>query len=526
MAKIQAISPIDGGALGSFTITQPEQIQQQLQSAKLAASAWAQLSVKARLQKLAPLNRLLLANLDRICDTVCQTSGKVSSDALLGELIPILELQRYYQKHAVAILKPQRVFSSPLTFPFATAKIERRPFGVVAVISPWNYPFQLSISPMLSALIAGNAVILKASELSLPVAELLLSLFAELDLPTGLVQAVTGDGETGQQLIAAGPDLVVFTGSLKTGRAVMQAAAQHPIPVMLELGGKDAMLVFAKANLQRACQAALYGAFSNSGQVCMSIERLYVQQACFAAFLQLLLTEAAKLSPQADLGAMTSEQQFAILQAQYDDAIAQGAKASGPFQRDGNYLKPIVLWNVNHNMRVMREESFGPILAVMAFNDDAEAVRLANDSEFGLNTSIWSQDLAQAESIAQQLQVGNWAINDVIKNAGHPALPFGGVKHSGFGRYRGAEGLRNFSYPVSGLTNRSRLAKEPNWFPYNQQGYEQFKSYIDFVYSEDSLLKRLKRNWPALMAFRQYSAIDVKQSWQNFKQLLPWQRDY
>ncbi len=529
MTTFQAVSPIDGLALGSFAGTSPETIQQQLQAARLAARRWATVDTNQRSRQLARINPIIMAELDAICDVISRTTGKVHTEALLGEIYPVLDLVRYYQKNAVRILCHQGVPTSPFAFPGATAGISRQPYGVVAVISPWNFPFQLSIIPMLSALFAGNAVILKMSELSLPIGQLLIGLFKQLDLPEGLVQWAIGDGETGAQLIDAAPDLVFFTGGLETGRAVMQRAARHPVPVLLELGGKDAMLVFADAHLQRACAAALYGAFSHSGQVCIAVERLYVQQDCHDDFLHLLLAATAQLTighgAAGDLGAMTSERQFAIVQAHYQDALAKGAKASGPLERQGNYVRPVVLWNVRQDMRVMREETFGPLLPILPFTDEAEAVRLANDSDFGLNASIWSRDIAKATRVARQLQVGMWAINDVLKNAGHPGLPFGGVKKSGFGRYHGAEGLRNFTYPVSGLTSRSTFPKEPNWFPYSEARYQQFKGYLDFVYGTGTLYQRIKRNWQALQAFREYSAFDLTQRWQNLQLLLPWKRD-
>lgn len=529
MATLKAISPIDGRTLDAFQISKPHLIHERIAAARAAAQDWQAVSVNDRVKILSPLSGLLLDALDAICESIRLSTGKVHTEALLGEIYPVLDLLAYYQKRAARILRDQAVATSPFAFPGATASISRRPYGVVAVISPWNYPFQLSVAPMLTALLAGNAVILKPSELCLPVGQLIVDLFGKLDVPDGLVQWVIGAGETGAELIDAGPDLVFFTGGLQTGRAVMQRAARHPIPVMLELGGKDPMLVFADANLKRACAAALYGAFCNSGQVCISVERLYVQQACFQDFLAVLLDDLSELkvglNSHGDLGVMTSARQIDIVQAHYDDAIAQGAKASGPLLRDGNVVQPVVLWNVHHGMRIMREESFGPLLPVMAFNDEAEAVRLANDSDLGLNASIWSQDIARAERVARQLQTGNWTINDVLKNAGHSGLPFGGVKKSGFGRYHGAEGLLNFTYPVSGLTNRSRLPKEPNWFPYSEQGYQDFKGFLDFVYGQGSLLQRCKRNWSALQAFRAYSSFDLTQRWQNLKLLFSWTRD-
>jgi acyl-CoA reductase-like NAD-dependent aldehyde dehydrogenase len=530
MVMFQAISPIDGRVLGDYEASSREVIQQQMQQARIAATVWAAVDANARAKILGYTTVLILAELDAIVETLVAATGKVKTEVLLGEIYPVLDLLKHYEKFAARILQYQGIPTSPFAFPRATAGIERKPYGVVAVISPWNYPFQLSIAPMLSALFAGNAVILKPSELSLPIGQLIIDLLAKLDLPEGLVQWLVGDGNTGQQLIDAMPDLVFFTGSLETGRAVMQCAAQHPVPVLLELGGKDAMLVFEDAQLDRAIDAALYGAFSNSGQACVSIERLYVQQSRYHDFVEHLQAGVAKLTVshgvKGDMGAMTSPQQFDIVQAHYQDAIAQGAQASGKLERHGNYVKPVVLWDVRQNMRVMREETFGPLLPVMAFENEADAVRLANDNGFGLNASIWSTDISKATRVAKHLQVGNWAINDVIKNIGHPGLPFGGVKKSGFGRYHGAEGLRNFTYPVSGLTSRSTLPKEPNWFPYNQQRFEEFKGYMDFVYGSGSLLQRIKRNWPALEAFREYSAFDLVQRWQNLKLMLTWKRDY
>jgi acyl-CoA reductase-like NAD-dependent aldehyde dehydrogenase len=530
MSIIQASSPVDGRVLGDFEVSDAQSILGKMATGRLAAGTWGNMSIEVRTKTLLPFSKLLLGNMDSICELIGLCTGKVRTEALLGEIYPLLDLLNYYQKHTKQILRYQGVPTSPFAFPGATAGIERRPYGVIAVISPWNYPFQLSIAPILTALFAGNAVILKVSELCLPVGQLIVDMFGQLDLPGGLVQCVVGDAQTGEQLIDAAPDLVFFIGGLHTGRLVMQRAARHPVPVILELGGKDPMLVFDDAQLDRASAAALYGAFCNSGQLCVSVERLYVQQNCYATFLDMLKTGMAQLKvgadPHCDLGAMTSAAQIDVVQAHYQDALDKGARASGPLERQGNFLKPVVLWNVHHGMRVMREESFGPLLPVMAFTDEPEALRLANDSEYGLNASIWSNNIDLATRVASQLNVGNWAINDVIKNIGHPGLPFGGVKQSGFGRYHGAEGLRNFTYPVSGLTNRSRLPKEPNWFPYSEQGYQNFKGYIDFVYGTGSFIQRFKRNRQALEAFREYSSFDLAQRWNNLKLMLSWKWDY
>lgn len=529
-AELHVISPLQEELLGTYTITSNAELVQRMAAARQAGKAWAAQPVAARLACLHALTALILKDIDAITDLLVRVTGKVKTEALLGEIYPVLELLRYYEQNAVRILAPCRLSTSPLAFPSASAQFERRPYGVMAIISPWNFPWQLTLSPVLTALVCGNAVLFKTSELSIPVGVYIEKLLQQAGLPPNLVQQVIGAAETGTELIASRPDAVFFTGGINAGRAVMRSAAQHPIPVLLELGGKDAMLVFADADLLRACKAALYGAFSNSGQVCVAIERLYVQESCYAQFVGMLVVAVQELQvghgARGDLGALTSLAQFAVLQAHYDDAIAKGAKASGPLQLNGRYLQPVVLWDVTHDMRIMREETFGALLPVMAFNSEAQAIALANDSEYGLNASVWSRDLRKAERVAKQLEVGNWAVNDVLKNIGHAGLPFGGVKNSGFGRYHGAEGLRHFSVTVAGLTSRSQLQDEPNWFPYSEQRYQQMRGFIDFVFGQGSYRQRIARNWQALQAFRGYAQSNARQHWDNFLIFLRRTRDY
>lgn len=529
-AAIPVVSPLDERVLNTYPITSEAEIAQKIVAARSAATIWAGYSIVKRVSLLSQLKAIILSDIDSIVADIMTVTGKVKTEILLGEIYPVLELISYYEKNAVRILDPCRLTTSPLAFPSASAQFERRPYGVVAIISPWNFPFQLSLSPLLTALFSGNAAVFKVSELSIPIGDLISLFISRIDLPEGLVQHIIGTGETGAQLIASRPDLVFFTGGLTTGRAIMAKAAQHPIPVLLELGGKDAMIVFDDANLERACKAAMYGAFSNSGQVCVATERLYVQDQCYPKFLQMLQEAVTNLTvgqgSVGDLGALTALEQYKIVEAHYQDAIAKGAKASSPLQLTGRYLKPVILWNVTHNMRVMREETFGALLPIMAFSSEADAIQLANDSEFGLNASIWSRDINKAERVARQLQVGNWAVNDVIKNIGHAGLPFGGVKNSGFGRYHGAEGLRNFTYTVSGLTSRSQLNDEPNWFPYSDQRYKEIRGFIDFIFGNGTFWQRIARNWQALQAFRGYAQSNARQHWENIKISLLRRRDY
>ncbi|CAG7857821.1 partial succinate-semialdehyde dehydrogenase / glutarate-semialdehyde dehydrogenase, partial [biofilm metagenome] len=521
---------IDGQSLGEYAGATSEDIQDMMAKARSAVRKWSALSVKQRSQILSRFPALVLADLDGLCTAISHTTGKVMTEALLGEIYPVMDLAAYYCRHADQILSPQNVVTSPLSFPGAEAQIIRKPYGVVALITPWNYPFQITVCQLLGALIAGNAVIIKLSEFSLPVGKAIVDLFAQLDLPDNTVQWLIGDGNIGAQLITSAPDMVVFTGSLTTGRAVMQCAAQHPIPVLLELGGKDAMVVCADADLERTCHAAVYGAFCNSGQACVSVERLYVEQSCFETFKQKLCAATANLKVghgmEGDLGVMTVNSQVDKVKAHYEDAINKGAKASAPLNIQGNSISPVILWDVTADMLIMKEETFGPLLPVIPFINEEEAICLANQSEFGLNASVWSQDINKAERIARQLQVGNWAINDVIKNIGHPRLPFGGCKHSGFGRYRGTEGLLQMTYPVSGLTSSSHFKQEPNWFPFSQSRYQTFKGYLDVLHGDGNFISRARRNLPALQDFREYSSFNLKQGWQNLKLSMPWRRQH
>jgi acyl-CoA reductase-like NAD-dependent aldehyde dehydrogenase len=528
--SIPVYSVLNEQVLQTYPITSQADISQQMTAAHLAAKTWATYSVAQRVRLLSALKAAILEDIDAITELIVTVTGKVKTEVLLGEIYPVLELIRYYEKNAVRILKPSYLSTSPLAFPNAKAQFERCPYGVVAIISPWNFPFQLTLSPLLTALFSGNAVIFKTSELSIPIGELILHTLNRIGLPAGLVQHIIGQAQTAEQLIDCRPDLVFFTGGINAGRAIMARAAQHPIPVILELGGKDAMLVFDDANLTRACNAALYGAFSNSGQVCVSVERLYIQDSIYAQFVKMLSEATSKLTvghgETGDLGALTSLAQYKIVETHYDDALAKGAKASAPLQLNGRYLQPVVLWDVNHDMLVMREETFGALLPVMAFNSEQHAIELSNDSDYGLNASVWSRDINKAERVARQLQVGNWAVNDVIKNIGHAGLPFGGVKNSGFGRYHGAEGLRNFTYTVSGLTSRSALNDEPNWFPYSEVRYQQMRGFIDFVFGNGSFWQRTRRNWQALQAFRGYAQSNARQHFENLLIFLCRRRDY
>jgi acyl-CoA reductase-like NAD-dependent aldehyde dehydrogenase len=321
-----------------------------------------------------------------------------------------------------------------------------------------------------TALAAGNAVVLKPSEVTPTVGLAIGELFEDDDWGD-LVQVVTGGGATGEALVRSGVDKIVFTGSVRTGKRVMAAAADTLTPVLLELGGKDPMIVCADADLDRAAKGAVWGAFQNSGQTCMSVERVYVEDSVRDAFVDRVVLETARIRQDAeggDIGSMTFGPQVDIVESHLADATSKGAKVlvgGSRIDRPGLWFEPTVLVDVDHSMEVMTEETFGPVLPIMSVADADEALRLANDSVYGLNSSVWTADDTLGSSIANRLQAGNVCVNDCIVSYAVSGLPFGGVKQSGIGRVHGAEGLREFSNVKSVLSSRVGTPRELWWFP-------------------------------------------------------------
>jgi acyl-CoA reductase-like NAD-dependent aldehyde dehydrogenase len=519
MRHFEVVSPLDDQVLGVYETPAESEVRQAVTAARGDFDRWSALPVAKRVRAVGELRRLIHREIDSIVDLIHRVSGKVPTEVLLGEIYPTLDQLRYYENHAARILARRRVPTSSLAYPHAHAYVERRPYGVTAVISPWNFPFQLAVIPVVTALMAGNTVCLKPSELSLPVGDLILDLFRRVEEFGPALQVIPGDGETGRQLIEAGPDLIFFTGSIETGKKIMTLAAQSLTPLILELGGKDPMLVFDDAPRERAVRAAVYGAFSNSGQVCIAVERAYVQRGIYQEFVNAVIAETTKLrvgsSVDHELGAISSPRQIAIIEDHYRDALEKGAQISGPLRRDGAFVQPVVLWDVNHSMKIMREETFGPLLPIMPFDTEDEAIRFANDSPYGLNGSVWTVDSSRGRRVTGRLRLGGCAVNDVIKNVGHTGLPFGGVKQSGFGRYHGPEGLVNFTMPVSILANTGRLPTEPNWFPYSAQHYRALRGFVDFSFGEGSVLNRLRRNWQSLQNFRRYFTLNLREQFRR-----------
>jgi acyl-CoA reductase-like NAD-dependent aldehyde dehydrogenase len=438
--------------------------------ARQASTGWAALPPGERAPALRALRRTVSRRADRIADVVCQETGKARVDAVLAEAMHAAAHVDWLSRHVAGALAPRRV--SPWPLYSKAAWVEYQPRGVAGVIAPWNYPFLLPFLATASALAAGCAVVLKPSEVAPASGELVAELVAEAGLPDGLVQVLHGGPDAGAALVRAGVDVVALTGSSGTGRKVAALAAERLVPVIMELGGKDPMLVLEDADLGRAARAAVWGACFNAGQSCVAIERIYVVDSVhdrFVAELERALegVRAGGGGPR-DIGPIIHPPQLEVIQRQVDDAVARGATLRRGGRRageGGRWFEPTLLLGVDHGMAVMRQETFGPVLPVMRVPDEATAVRLANDSPFGLQASVWTADERRARRVASSLRAGAVAINDCLVNYAMPGLEFGGVGDSGYGRQGGDEGLRAYCFTRSVTWSRVTPRRELQWFP-------------------------------------------------------------
>ncbi len=470
---IRKCSPVSGEPLGDFPISDEAAVNEAVARARAAQPAWAALPLMERLRRLDRLKALFDERGEEFAKRISEDTGKPWVEALGHEIMMVPVFLDYHRKFAPKVLRRQRAHT-PLFLAGKSSYIEHFPRGVIGVISPWNFPFQLSVIPILQALTAGNAVVLKPSEVTPISGELIREVFAAIELPEGLVEVVQGEGATGAALCRADVDMIFFTGSVATGRKVMAACAARPIPCELELGGKDAMIVCEDALLARAVKGAVWGAFANCGQACVSVERVFVVDAIYERFVEGVRREVEALrvgSPdeEAEIGPMIFKGQLRIVERHIREASAAGAKiltGGSAIDRPGQFFAPTVLTDITPEMSIYREETFGPVLPVIRVRDEEEAIRLANDHIFGLNASVWTGDTKRGLAIASRLECGQVSINDVFSSVANPGLPFGGVKSSGIGRYHGTDGLLGFTHARAIMVDRAFFEAEPTWYPY------------------------------------------------------------
>lgn len=497
--EVISYDPATGEEVGRVPLCSAEDVARAVERARGAQKAWAARSFRERASVIMRAREIVLAEMEEIAALVSRESGKPPVEAVSMEIVPTLDLMQFFARNAARMLRDERIDIGLYNFLGRTSTIEYRPLGVVAVISPWNFPWATPLDEVVMALMAGNAVVLKPSELTPLVGLKVADVFERAGLPVGVLEVVTGDGSTGAALVEAGVDKVMFTGSVTTGRRVAESAARRLIPVVLELGGKDPMIVFEDADLGAAVEAAVWGAFANSGQACASVERCYVHERVAEEFTSRVVEKVRTLKQGAgeegaDIGAMSSERQLRTVEEHVGEALRRGARAlTGGARLDaarGYFHGPTVLTNVDHTMAVMREETFGPVLPIMTFRDEREAVRLANDSPFGLTASVWTRDIARGRRVAREIEAGTVMVNEVLYTHGIAQTPWGGVKQSGLGRTHGRLGLLELVAPHHVHVNRLARVHDLWWFNYTPNAARLFRS-LARRFATGSLLQTL-----------------------------------
>lgn len=476
-SEIVSYDPGTGAEIGRAPLFSPEEVKAAVEAARAAQPAWANLSFHQRGRVILQARKLLLAERDELALLVSKETGKPVAEAISMEIVPTLDAMHYFANYAAHLLRPQPIDIGQYGLMGRSSRIVFKPLGVIGIISPWNFPLATPADEVVMALMAGNAVVLKPSELTPLIALKLGEIFKRAGLPAGLLNIATGDGSTGQALIDARVDKIMFTGSVATGKRVAEAAAEYLTPVVLELGGKDPMIVLEDADIENAARGAVWGAFANSGQACASVERCYVQESIAPRFIDQIVAETRALkqglgtASGIDVGAMTNENQLQIVSDHVNDAKQRGAQILTGGQRgqnlDGLFYEPTVLTNVNHDMAIMRDETFGPVLPIMTFKTEAEAVRLANDSVFGLTASVWTRNISKGKRMAEQIAAGTVMVNEVVYTHGIAQTPWGGVKDSGYGRTHGRMGLLELVHPQHIHVNRLSFLPDLWWFRYS-----------------------------------------------------------
>jgi acyl-CoA reductase-like NAD-dependent aldehyde dehydrogenase len=502
--KVASVNPATCEVLCELDCVGEAEVHAAVVRARAAQAAWAEMGLRRRIAMIREFQRKLCANQSEIAAAITREAGKPLAEALVTEVLVVLDAARFLIDNAGRLLRDEPVPHGSLATKLKRGWLVREPHGVIGIISPWNYPFSIPATETLAALVAGNAVVLKPSELTPLVALELASLLHAAGVPEDVFQVVVGEGSAGAALLCSPIDKLVFTGSVATGKRIAAAAAERLLPVVLELGGKDPMLVLDDADVDVASSAAVWGAFVNAGQACLSVERCYVHRSLYESFSRACAEKTKQLrvgnglDSHTDVGPMIRERQVQIVESHVEEAKARGARVLAGGTRlpelGVNFYAPTVLAGVTEDMRIMREETFGPVLPLMACADDDEAVRLANDSQYGLAASVWTRDGKRGERVARRIHAGTVMVNDVISCFAISEAPHGGVKASGLGRTHGRFGLDEMVRMKYLDSDRMPGIKKVWWYGYGESFRRQMEGFLDMQFAR-SLGARVRGAW-------------------------------
>ena len=507
--ELESFSPLDGARLGAVPTLVPHEVQAVVDDVASVQPFWAQLPLADRARYMRRAGQAIIDQLDELAELLSREQGKAINESYVMELVPTIDSLRWLADAGPGILEDERV-PLPIFIKQKRARFTYEPLGVVGVIAPWNYPWSIPFGEVAIALLAGNGVVLKPASLTPLIGQRIQEVFERAGVPEGLVRTVHGGGAVGQALVESSAAKIFFTGSVEVGRRVGEECARRMKGSVLELGGKDPMIVCSDANLPNAVSGCLWGGFANAGQTCSGIERVYVHRDVSDPFLEGVVSETERLTVgdplewTTETGPMVSAEQADLVTELVDDALANGAKrlTGGPVKVKGikgRFIAPTVLTGVNHEMRIMQEEIFGPVLPVMTVESEEEAIRLANDSKFGLGASVWTKDRGKGERMARQIQSGMVWVNDHSFSHGACQCSWGGVKDSGLGRSHSKFGFYE-------CVNVKLISWEPGWTrdswwqPYDQDVGDAFRASAQLLYSRNgNRMKTLREHGGALL---------------------------
>ncbi|OHD15257.1 MAG: hypothetical protein A2Y34_05965 [Spirochaetes bacterium GWC1_27_15] len=486
-------SPIDDKKLGPYKNMNKEEVLNLAKKAENAKEGWKNLSIEKRLSYIKKMLKVIIENANHYTSLIQEDNGKTKLEALTTEIFSVVSVLEYYIKHSKRILKTKKV-NMPLYLFGKKGYIFYEPLGVVGVVAPWNYPFHLSFVPAISAVIAGNTVLVKHSSQTPNTGLIIEDIIKKSGLPDGVLNVVWGKGYVGEYILSGNIQKLFFTGSTEIGKKLAKICAEKLIPYELELGGSDPAIILDSANLERAANGVVWGSLLNSGQTCISVERVYVTEKNYAQFIEHIKNaiKKVKLGSNIDchIGAMTSKSQIDIVKKQLDEATQKGAKILLGGNVSGSFFEPTLIVDCTNDMSLIKEETFGPVVAIVKTKNDEESLMLANDSRYGLSSSIYGEK-NDVKKYFSKIEAGTIVANNSILALASPALPFGGVKDSGIGRYRGEEGLKTFCNVKSVMVDKLTFMNDFVWYPYGHNGYNNYLNFIKKYFGSKNPLKIL-----------------------------------